>query len=157
MLWEASCWSKLSSDKQEHPHPCTHRGMDKLPQQLLDNVVQSMAPQLKMLNRCEFQNLEPRRWCVCKGMGWNVVVCDLMSPCVYLTSVHEKSNPVDDETDEDEYNNNNESSKGFCVRDSYGVVRTTIRRLSYLTTDAQENQRPYSEKTKVYKNTAKNK
>ncbi|GFV23111.1 hypothetical protein TNCV_4793861 [Trichonephila clavipes] len=24
MLWEASCWSKLSSDKQEHPHPCTH-------------------------------------------------------------------------------------------------------------------------------------
>ncbi|GFU78180.1 hypothetical protein TNCV_4402091 [Trichonephila clavipes] len=21
------CWSKLSSDKQEHPHPCTHRGM----------------------------------------------------------------------------------------------------------------------------------
>ncbi|GFV32299.1 transposable element Tcb2 transposase [Trichonephila clavipes] len=27
MLWEASCSSKLSSDKQEHPHPCTHRGM----------------------------------------------------------------------------------------------------------------------------------
>ncbi|GFT93102.1 uncharacterized protein TNCV_4400911 [Trichonephila clavipes] len=27
MLWEASCWSKLSSDKQEHPHQCTHRGM----------------------------------------------------------------------------------------------------------------------------------
>ncbi|GFU93147.1 transposable element Tcb1 transposase [Trichonephila clavipes] len=27
MLWEASFWSKLSSDKQEHPHPCTHRGM----------------------------------------------------------------------------------------------------------------------------------
>ncbi|GFT19909.1 DDE_3 domain-containing protein [Trichonephila clavipes] len=28
MLWgEASCWSKLSSDKQEYPHPCTHRGM----------------------------------------------------------------------------------------------------------------------------------
>ncbi|GFV01320.1 uncharacterized protein TNCV_2530111 [Trichonephila clavipes] len=24
---EASCWSKLSSDKQEHPHPCTHRGI----------------------------------------------------------------------------------------------------------------------------------
>ncbi|GFT82116.1 hypothetical protein TNCV_3910431 [Trichonephila clavipes] len=34
MLWEASCWSKLSSDKQEHPHPCTHRGI-KLPQQLI--------------------------------------------------------------------------------------------------------------------------
>ncbi|GFU38398.1 transposable element Tcb2 transposase [Trichonephila clavipes] len=27
MLWEASFWSKLSSDKQEHPHQCTHRGM----------------------------------------------------------------------------------------------------------------------------------
>ncbi|GFW17469.1 hypothetical protein TNCV_1393141 [Trichonephila clavipes] len=26
-LGEAVCWSKLSSDKQEHPHPCTHRGM----------------------------------------------------------------------------------------------------------------------------------
>ncbi|GFU53725.1 transposable element Tc3 transposase [Trichonephila clavipes] len=24
---ETSCWSKQSSDKQEHPHPCTHRGM----------------------------------------------------------------------------------------------------------------------------------
>ncbi|GFV22948.1 transposable element Tcb2 transposase [Trichonephila clavipes] len=24
---EASCWTKLSSNKQEHPHPCTHRGM----------------------------------------------------------------------------------------------------------------------------------
>ncbi|GFT86913.1 uncharacterized protein TNCV_4300471 [Trichonephila clavipes] len=30
MLWEASCCSKLSSDKQEHPHPCTHRGMGKI-------------------------------------------------------------------------------------------------------------------------------
>ncbi|GFT50347.1 hypothetical protein TNCV_1024601 [Trichonephila clavipes] len=29
-VWDAlggSCWLKLSSDKQEHPHPCTHRGM----------------------------------------------------------------------------------------------------------------------------------
>ncbi|GFV93862.1 hypothetical protein TNCV_1811171 [Trichonephila clavipes] len=43
MLWEASCWSKLPSDKQEHPHPYTHRGMDKLPQQLLDNFVQSLC------------------------------------------------------------------------------------------------------------------
>ncbi|GFX38065.1 transposable element Tcb2 transposase [Trichonephila clavipes] len=31
------------SDRQEHPHPCTHREWDKLPQQLLDNVVQSMV------------------------------------------------------------------------------------------------------------------
>ncbi|GFU70300.1 transposable element Tc1 transposase [Trichonephila clavipes] len=27
MLWEASCWSKLSSDKQEHPHPTLTEGM----------------------------------------------------------------------------------------------------------------------------------
>ncbi|GFW28970.1 hypothetical protein TNCV_202931 [Trichonephila clavipes] len=41
---EASCWSKLSSDKQEHPliRALTEE-WDKLPQQLLDNVVQSMA------------------------------------------------------------------------------------------------------------------
>ncbi|GFY19902.1 hypothetical protein TNCV_2145951 [Trichonephila clavipes] len=26
-LGEASCWSKLFYDKQEHPHPCTNRGM----------------------------------------------------------------------------------------------------------------------------------
>ncbi|GFT26603.1 nose resistant to fluoxetine protein 6 [Trichonephila clavipes] len=39
----------------------------------------------------------------------------------------------------------------FCVRDSYGVVRTTTRVMSYQTTAAQENQRPCSEKTKVYK------
>ncbi|GFT63564.1 hypothetical protein TNCV_870311 [Trichonephila clavipes] len=28
MLWEASYWSKLSFDKQEHLHPSTHRGME---------------------------------------------------------------------------------------------------------------------------------
>ncbi|GFT42061.1 hypothetical protein TNCV_1668591 [Trichonephila clavipes] len=27
-VWDASSWLKLSSDKQEHPHPCTHRGME---------------------------------------------------------------------------------------------------------------------------------
>ncbi|GFU76981.1 hypothetical protein TNCV_4521371 [Trichonephila clavipes] len=43
-LGEASCWSKLSSDKQEHPliRALTEE-WDKLPQQLLDNVVQSMV------------------------------------------------------------------------------------------------------------------
>ncbi|PRD20537.1 UNVERIFIED_CONTAM: hypothetical protein NCL1_54312 [Trichonephila clavipes] len=56
-------------------------------------------------------------------------------------SVQEESDPVDYETDEDEDNNNNESSKGpskavalvFCVRDSYGVLRTTIRVMFYST------------------------
>ncbi|GFV09655.1 hypothetical protein TNCV_2937661 [Trichonephila clavipes] len=37
------------------------------------------------------------------------------------------------------------------------MVRTTMRVLSYSTTAAQENQRPCSEKTKVYNGTAKNK
>ncbi|GFX26099.1 hypothetical protein TNCV_2274391 [Trichonephila clavipes] len=65
--------------------------------------------------------------------------------------------------DKDEVNNN-KSSKGpsntagvFCVRDSYGVVRTAIRVLPYSTTAAQENQRSCSETTKVYNVTAKNK
>ncbi|GFU78056.1 hypothetical protein TNCV_4778641 [Trichonephila clavipes] len=43
MLWEASCWSKLSSDKQEHLIRALTEEWDKLPQQLLDNVVQSMV------------------------------------------------------------------------------------------------------------------
>ncbi|GFV30461.1 hypothetical protein TNCV_990161 [Trichonephila clavipes] len=49
-----------------------------------------------------------------------------------VTYVQEETDPVDDEMDEDE--NNNESSKRpsnadafFCVRDSCGVVRTTIK------------------------------
>ncbi|GFU70950.1 hypothetical protein TNCV_2540841 [Trichonephila clavipes] len=43
MLWEASCWSKLSSDKQEHLIRALTEEWDKLPQQPLDNVVQSMV------------------------------------------------------------------------------------------------------------------
>ncbi|GFX56935.1 hypothetical protein TNCV_3567071 [Trichonephila clavipes] len=40
----ASCWLKISSDKQEHTliRALTEE-WDKLPQQLLDNVVQSMV------------------------------------------------------------------------------------------------------------------
>ncbi|GFU03185.1 hypothetical protein TNCV_2720831 [Trichonephila clavipes] len=77
-------------------------------------------------------------------------------------SVQEESDSVDDKTDEDEDNNSNESIKVSlnsvsCVRDSYGVVRTTIRMLSYSTTAVQENQRLSSEKSKVYNGTAKNK
>ncbi|GFV31539.1 hypothetical protein TNCV_1182681 [Trichonephila clavipes] len=35
ILWEASCWSKLSSDKQEHLILALTEERDKLPQQLL--------------------------------------------------------------------------------------------------------------------------
>ncbi|PRD26304.1 UNVERIFIED_CONTAM: hypothetical protein NCL1_38485 [Trichonephila clavipes] len=53
-----------------------------------------------------------------------------------VTSMQEESDPVDDETDEDEYNNSNERWQDSikcvsCVRDSYGVVRTTINLLNY--------------------------
>ncbi|GFT04480.1 hypothetical protein TNCV_1929921 [Trichonephila clavipes] len=74
-----------------------------------------------------------------------------------VTSVQAESEPVDED-------NNNESRKGqsnvgtfFFVRDSYGVVRTTIRVMSQSTTASQENQRPWSKKTKVHNDTAKNK
>ncbi|PRD35262.1 UNVERIFIED_CONTAM: hypothetical protein NCL1_12061 [Trichonephila clavipes] len=66
-----------------------------------------------------------------------------------ITSMHEESDPVDYEIDEDEDNNDNENG--------YGVIRTTIRVKSDSNNAAQENQRPSSEKTKVYNGTAKNK
>ncbi|GFU24477.1 hypothetical protein TNCV_2264391 [Trichonephila clavipes] len=58
-----------------------------------------------------------------------------------------ESDPVDDETDEDEDNNSkvarvHQMLAVFCVRDSYGVVPTTMRVVFYLNTAAQENQRP---------------
>ncbi|PRD37703.1 UNVERIFIED_CONTAM: hypothetical protein NCL1_05222 [Trichonephila clavipes] len=48
-------------------------------------------------------------------------------------------------------------SNADAFSDSYGVVRTTIRVLSYSTIAAQGNRRPCSETTKVYNGTAKNK
>ncbi|GFX51357.1 jerky protein homolog-like [Trichonephila clavipes] len=85
----------------------------------------------------------------------------LPTHCKIVTFVQEESDPVDDEMDEDEDKNNSKSSKGpsniFCIRDSCGMVRITIRVLSYSTAAAIENQTPYSEKTKVYNGTEKNK
>ncbi|GFS59974.1 uncharacterized protein TNCV_3957661 [Trichonephila clavipes] len=79
-----------------------------------------------------------------------------------VTSVQEVSNPVDVETDEDD-NINNESSKDPSNADALSALETAMELyeqnsvLSYLTTAARENQRPYSEKTKVYNGTVKNK
>ncbi|PRD26063.1 UNVERIFIED_CONTAM: hypothetical protein NCL1_39113 [Trichonephila clavipes] len=77
-----------------------------------------------------------------------------------VTYVQEESDPVDDETDEDEDNNNNESSKGPSNTDEFSALETAMewyerqsRVLSYSTTAVQENQRPCSEKTKVYDGT----
>ncbi|PRD36879.1 UNVERIFIED_CONTAM: Jrkl [Trichonephila clavipes] len=76
-----------------------------------------------------------------------------------MTSVQEESDPVVDETEEDE-DNNNESSKSPSNADAFSAFETamtaTIRVLSS-TIAAQENQRPCSEKQKVYNDTAKNK
>ncbi|GFW67717.1 hypothetical protein TNCV_3445891 [Trichonephila clavipes] len=75
----------------------------------------------------------------------------MLNDAEIVTSVQAGSDPVDDETDEDG-DHNNESRKGqsnvgaFSALDSYEVVRTTIRGLSYSTTAAQENQRPCSGK-----------
>ncbi|GFX77285.1 uncharacterized protein TNCV_5064141 [Trichonephila clavipes] len=72
-----------------------------------------------------------------------------------VTSVQEESDPVNDETDEDEDNSSNESSMGPSNADAFSAL-ATIRKLPCSTTAAQENQRPCSEKTKVYNGTAKN-
>ncbi|GFS66466.1 hypothetical protein TNCV_3857001 [Trichonephila clavipes] len=67
-----------------------------------------------------------------------------------VTSVQEEADLVDDELNEDNDNNNNEIGRVHqmllvvkhysCVRDSYGVVRTTIEVLSYSNTAALENE-----------------
>ncbi|PRD27924.1 UNVERIFIED_CONTAM: hypothetical protein NCL1_33982 [Trichonephila clavipes] len=75
-----------------------------------------------------------------------------------VTFVQEESDPVDDETDEDVVSTTTKVARVHqMLTDSYGVVRTTIRVLSYSTTAAQENRRPCSDKAKVYNGTAKNK
>ncbi|GFT63202.1 hypothetical protein TNCV_4746991 [Trichonephila clavipes] len=69
-----------------------------------------------------------------------------------VTSVQKESYPVDDETDEDEDNNNSESSKGPSNADAFSALETAMQWYeqqsvpAYLTTAAQENQRPCSEK-----------
>ncbi|GFW10928.1 uncharacterized protein TNCV_4459031 [Trichonephila clavipes] len=80
-----------------------------------------------------------------------------------VTSVQEESDPIDDKTNEDEYNDNNESSKGSSKADAFSALEKAMEWyeqqsvLSYSTTAAEENQRPCSEKTKAYNCTAKNK
>ncbi|GFY14501.1 hypothetical protein TNCV_1315551 [Trichonephila clavipes] len=76
------------------------------------------------------------------------------------TSVQEESDPVDDETDEDEANN--ESGKGPSNAVAIAALETGMkwyknRVLFYSTTAAQGNRRHCSKKTKVYNGTAKNK
>ncbi|GFX22628.1 uncharacterized protein TNCV_2993631 [Trichonephila clavipes] len=43
-----------------------------------------------------------------------------------VTFVHEESGPVDDETNEDEYNHNNESSKGPSNADAFSALETAM-------------------------------
>ncbi|GFX16882.1 uncharacterized protein TNCV_2518601 [Trichonephila clavipes] len=78
------------------------------------------------------------------------------------TSVQEESDPVNDETDEDE-DNNNESSKGPSNTDAFSALETAMewyeQHSQYCPTQLLllERIRSCSEKTKVYKGTAKNK
>ncbi|GFT90801.1 uncharacterized protein TNCV_319611 [Trichonephila clavipes] len=58
-----------------------------------------------------------------------------------VTSVQEESDPVRDETDED---NNNESSKGPSNADTFSALDAAME--WFPTTAAQENQRPCIEK-----------
>ncbi|GFV83416.1 hypothetical protein TNCV_3055631 [Trichonephila clavipes] len=92
--------------------------------------------------------------------AWSAVLQEhIQSLFESMPMLQDKSDPVNDETDEDD--NNNKSSTGPSNADAFSaleiVVRTTIKVLSYSTTAAQENQRPCSEKTKVYNGTAENK
>ncbi|GFW41996.1 uncharacterized protein TNCV_7041 [Trichonephila clavipes] len=64
-----------------------------------------------------------------------------------VTSVQEESDPADNEMDEDKERTTkvarvHQMLTSFLVRDSYGVVKTTIRVLPYSATAAQENQGP---------------
>ncbi|GFX95587.1 uncharacterized protein TNCV_4826021 [Trichonephila clavipes] len=80
-----------------------------------------------------------------------------------VTSV--QSDPVEDETDEDEDNINNESCKGPSNADAFSAFETALEWHeqqseccpTQLLLLKKENQKPYSEKTKVYNDTAKNK
>ncbi|GFT65695.1 hypothetical protein TNCV_4440251 [Trichonephila clavipes] len=81
-----------------------------------------------------------------------------------VTSVQEVSDPVNDETDEDEDNNCNECSKDPSNAYALSALQTAMEWYEQQSeccptqlTGAQENQRPCSEKTKVYNGTAKNK
>ncbi|GFV71504.1 uncharacterized protein TNCV_4562561 [Trichonephila clavipes] len=43
-----------------------------------------------------------------------------------VTSMQEESNPIDDETDEDEDNTTNESSKGPSIADAFSALETSM-------------------------------
>ncbi|GFW48001.1 uncharacterized protein TNCV_2401881 [Trichonephila clavipes] len=80
-----------------------------------------------------------------------------------MTSVQAESDPADDETDEDE-GNNNESTKRPSNAGAFSALETAMEWHEKQSeccptqnTAAQENQRPCSEKTKVYNGTAKKK
>ncbi|GFU40089.1 uncharacterized protein TNCV_4692891 [Trichonephila clavipes] len=107
--------------------------------------------------KCDEEDVETWMACDAEDCGFQMLNDDEI-----VTSVQEESDPVDDETDEDDDITTkvarvHQMLTSFCVRDSHRVVGITIRVLSYSTTASQENRRPCSEKTKVYNGTAKNK
>ncbi|GFV91965.1 hypothetical protein TNCV_1894011 [Trichonephila clavipes] len=71
-----------------------------------------------------------------------------------VTSVQEESDPANDETDADD-DNNNESRKGPSNADAFTNNNQSAVLLNY--TAFQGNQRPCSDKAKVYNHATKNK
>ncbi|GFT41154.1 hypothetical protein TNCV_5034351 [Trichonephila clavipes] len=75
-----------------------------------------------------------------------------------VTPVQEESDPVDNETDEDEGNNNNESSKGPSNADAFSALKTAMERYEQQSAVLLKRVRDLAaKKTKVYNGTEKNK
>ncbi|GFX68565.1 uncharacterized protein TNCV_1799781 [Trichonephila clavipes] len=79
------------------------------------------------------------------------------------TSLHEESDPVDDEMDEDEGNNNNESMRGPSNADSFPALETAMEWYEQQSECCPtqllllKRIRDLVAKTKVYNGAAKNK
>ncbi|GFX88817.1 uncharacterized protein TNCV_2575241 [Trichonephila clavipes] len=96
-------------------------------------------------------NEDVETWMACdaKDCGFQMLNDDKI-----VTYVQEISNPVDDETDEDEDNNYNESSNGPSNTNTFSALETAMEwykqqseRCPTQLTAAQENQMPCSETT----------
>ncbi|GFW45220.1 transposable element Tcb2 transposase [Trichonephila clavipes] len=86
---------------------------DKLPQQLLDNVVQRSL-------ECD-EDVETWMACDAEVCGFQMLNDDEI-----VTSVQEESDSVAEEMDKNEDNNNNESSKGPTNADAFSALETAM-------------------------------
>ncbi|GFV22835.1 uncharacterized protein TNCV_4962501 [Trichonephila clavipes] len=70
---------------------------------------------------CDEEHVETWMACDAKDCGFEMLNGDEI-----VISVQEESDPVDDETDEDEYNNNNEKSKDPSNADAFSVLERQL-------------------------------